>query len=36
MEIVMKSIHELIPYEKNARKNDKAVPLQAKTHGIEL
>ena len=31
MEIVTKSIHELIPYEKNARKNDKAVPLVAKS-----
>lgn len=31
MEIVSKSIHELIPYEKNARKNDKAVPLVAKS-----
>ena len=31
MEIVMKNIHELIPYEKNARKNDKAVPLVAKS-----
>ena len=29
MEIVTKSIHELIPYDKNARKNDKAVPLVA-------
>lgn len=27
----MKNIHELIPYEKNARKNDKAVPLVAKS-----
>ena len=31
MEIVTKSLHELIPYEKNARKNDKAVPLVAKS-----
>lgn len=31
MEIVTKSIHELIPYDKNARKNDKAVPLVAKS-----
>lgn len=31
MEVVTKSIHELIPYEKNARKNDKAVPLVAKS-----
>ena len=31
MEIVTKSLHELIPYDKNARKNDKAVPLVAKS-----
>lgn len=31
MEVVTKSIHELIPYDKNARKNDKAVPLVAKS-----
>lgn len=31
MEIINKGIHELIPYEKNARKNDKAVPLVAKS-----
>ena len=31
MEIVTKSIHELTPYEKNARKNNKAVPLVAKS-----
>lgn len=31
MEIVTKGLHELIPYEKNARKNDKAVPLVAKS-----
>lgn len=31
MEVVTKSLHELIPYEKNARKNDKAVPLVAKS-----
>jgi hypothetical protein len=34
MEIVTKSLHELTPYDKNARKNDKAVPLVAKS--IEL
>lgn len=27
----MKSLHELTPYDKNARKNDKAVPLVAKS-----
>lgn len=31
MEIVTKSLHELTPYDKNARKNDKAVPLVAKS-----
>lgn len=31
MEIITKSIHELTPYDKNARKNDKAVPLVAKS-----
>ena len=31
MQVVTKSLHELIPYEKNARKNDKAVPLVAKS-----
>ena len=31
MEIVTKSLHELTPYDKNARKNNKAVPLVAKS-----
>lgn len=31
MEIVTKRLHELTPYDKNARKNDKAVPLVAKS-----